>query len=87
MASGKLRFCDKLPVKFCTAGEATVKTVVPAAVAVVAVPKAMLLIVVFWLASRNITLLAPVEAVTPVPPAATGKVPAAKAELDVEYKA
>ena len=29
----------------------------------------------------------PVEVVTPVPPAKTGRVPAAKAEADVEYSA
>jgi len=76
VASGNLSVCVVLPVKRWKNALAAVNVVVPPAVAVVAKPGFQLLNVTFAFVSRNTTELAPLDAVTPVPPFATANVPA-----------
>ena len=75
LVTGITTVCVVLPVKKIVLVLATVSVVVPAAVAMLVKPKSMLLTAKFWLALRSTTLFAPEEAVTPVPPLVTGRVP------------
>ena len=68
VASGNLNVWLPVPFKVWLNAEAAVNVVVPPAAVTLFVLWLKRLIVMFWLASRKTTELAPEEAVTPVPP-------------------